>query len=610
MAANIPTGSSESSAKSTERSPSEDSTARPSQNESESTFSRSTDTGRRKVVDFPPQRPAQTHSQLMNAQWSNATHGTVDELVYSSANSLRALPPDEAFTLFGDVPRTTIVVKWMRFYRYYPNIDKAIDKLRRDELKAQLKIPSGCGQKLGSFIINKFNSFKKWGYVYWDGKHNVEYSPSTDAWLSPTWDGHIERQQVSTSRDTRSPSAQRGGTKRPGSIRVQQRDKRQKSMEERSATSHITSTATFSSKPANASTQPAPLHNQRQLARNESPNYGFDDAENLDTIIVPPRQIESNNVRGRQERHSALDELAGPVDSSANHGREAPNITTTSIEAAAKSANFAQSDSPTNDGDTRTDEVGKYPSRGRDLAPDPQELSARLEAANAQSTSGMTNGSSGSGQLPPTANHMRALGPLREKEKSCIQALNESMEELKNAREEHKTLCGQYEKLEVEARDMMKIVDKNIRRQKAATAPTPIGVVEADLAVSLQAAIHDRKEDDFVRAKKEERSNLETRMAEAVEAKSKLKIGITAKKLELKKLQRDIKEILKLNARTDRFKEKVTAYWEEFKHVDGCSSSGTMSPVESVPDSVSSELDEADQLRKADESSDLSDLDF
>jgi hypothetical protein len=51
------------------------------------------------------------------------------------------------------------------------------------------------------------------------------------------------------------------------------------------------------------------------------------------------------------------------------------------------------------------------------------------------------------------------------------------------------------------------------------------------------------------------------------------------------------------------------AYWEEFKHFDGHSSSGTMSPVESVPESVSSDLNGADQLIEVDESSELSMLD-
>jgi hypothetical protein len=193
IATNVNTGSSEASVTSAEGSPTGDVNIQAPQKVSVPLSLQSDLTGRRKVVDCSSKPPAKTFSQSMETQSNNATQGTVDEVIYSAARSLRAASLAEVFTFFGDMPRTTVVVKWMKFYHYYPNADKATDKLRRDELKAHLKLPPGCGQRLGSFIINKFNCFRKWGYVYWDGKHNVEYFPRTDAWLSPTWDGHIER---------------------------------------------------------------------------------------------------------------------------------------------------------------------------------------------------------------------------------------------------------------------------------------------------------------------------------------------------------------------------------------------------------------------------------
>jgi len=53
----------------------------------------------------------------------------------------------------------------------------------------------------------------------------------------------------------------------------------------------------------------------------------------------------------------------------------------------------------------------------------------------------------------------------------------------------------------------------------------------------------------------------------------------------------------------------VAAYCEEFKHFDGHSSSGTISPVESVPESVPSDMDGVDQLSDVDGDSELSMLD-
>ncbi|KAN0122983.1 hypothetical protein V8E51_001309 [Hyaloscypha variabilis] len=77
---------------------------------------------------------------------------------------------------------------------------------------------------------------------------------------------------------------------------------------------------------------------------------------------------------------------------------------------------------------------------------DPKELSARLEVANSQSTSGMANSSSGSDHLPGTAKYMAAFGSLRENEKSCIRALKESMKELESTREDHEKQYQQARK--------------------------------------------------------------------------------------------------------------------------------------------------------------------
>jgi len=50
----------------------------------------------------------------------------------------------------------------------------------------------------------------------------------------------------------------------------------------------------------------------------------------------------------------------------------------------------------------------------------------------------------------------------------------------------------------------------------------------------------------------------------------------------------------------------LVAFWGELKEFDGHSSSGTISPAESVPESVSSDMDGADQLSEVDGSSELS----
>ena len=606
MANNVNTGSSKSSVTSAEGSPPGDVNIQAPQKVSVPIPLQSTITGRRKVVDCSSNPPPKIFSQLMHNLSNNATQGTVDEVVYSAARSLRAASPDEGFTLFGDVPRTTVVVKWMRFYHYYPNADKATDKLRRDELKAHLKIPPGCGQRLGSFIINKFNCFRKWGYVYWDGKHNVEYFPRTDAWLSPTWDGHIERLvgKDSTPRNTRSPSNQRVRDKRSGSPPAERQEKRQKTIEQSSATFSVEITTTIPKTSTDVCSKSSTPHGERLLpSRGRSLNDVLDEQWELGNRFDLLPRNETNNGRRKHGIDITLDELANPVNNSTIHV-SVPPMTATITEAATEGEHSALPAGTTNDCKTRTEKVGKDTFRGRGLAPDPQDLSARLEATITRPTSGIANDSSSSARLVGAANPIDNLGSLREKEKSCLQTLKESIKELESTREDHRRLCEQYKILETETRAMIKIIDKKSRRRKATDTPKILSVDQASLANSLKALVSDHREDEFVLAKRQEMLSLEARIAEVAERKSSLKISINAKKLELKDIQRDIKDALRLEARTDRFGKKLAAL--EFKHFDGHSSSGTISPVESVPESVSSDMDGADQLSEVDGSSELS----
>jgi hypothetical protein len=474
------------------------------------------------------------------------------------------------------------VIKWMRFYHYHPNTDGSIDRPRRDELKAHLNLLHGHGQKLASFINNKFYNFRRWGYLYWDGKNHVKYSASTDAWLSPNWDGHIERQKVSKRWKTRSPRTQGRPTKRQASTRLQQRKKRQKSMEEGSTMLPVTSTNAFSNKSANVSALPVPLPSQHQLMMNGRPNgclEGEDDPSFHDNRNNSPLRTETNHVRRKQEGHSSGIEVTSPS-----------TVVRITLEGPAKRAKRARPASLSNDGDTRVDEVGKYPLRGRHPALNPQELFARLEAVNSQSTSSMASGSLSSDHLFGARKHIRALGPLREKEKSCKQTLRESMTGLESTREEHRKLCQQYEALKINFGDLFRILDRNSRRQKGVTAPTPVGVVEARVADSLQDVVQNCKENDLLHPMQEEKSRLETQMAESDEAKSNLKKRIAANKDTLKELQRDIKETLELNAKTEQLKGRIGVCLDDFKDVGDHSKSGSISPVESVPESVSSEM--------------------
>jgi hypothetical protein len=610
LPAAIRTGSSELSAKSTERSPSADFDGGYPQSKSSSPLPQPMNPSRSNEFAcsaYPATFRIQPHLQLGEEQQNDENRGTVDEVVYYSANSLTAVHSDEDFTFYGDVPRTTIVVKWMRYYHYHPGTDKATDKIRRDKLKAHLKIPSGNGQKLGQFIINKFNNFRKWGYLCWDGKEQVVYCPSTDVWLSPTWDGHIERQQISIQRVTQSSNSLGGARKRQVSTRISQREKRQKSTSQRTTTPPVTTKPTPSNESQEMDTLSSPHPVQHLSMMNERPSCGDygsgsgNDPSFYDNQNNSQDRTETNHFGSKQKWTGSWGEINLPVDGSTNHpsaAATAPKIGTTAREGASKEANITQLSGLSNG----VDKFGNYPLlHGRDLAPNPEELSARLEAINPQSISGMKNGSSSSDQISGSAKHMGALGRLRAEEKSCLQSLRESVKELDSTREKHNKLCQQFERLKDEVKDTLQFVEHKSRRQKELAPPTPLGAVESIFVEHLQDVLQNgMKKENFLRAKQEEKSSLEIRIAETAEAKSNLKSGISAKKIELKLLQRDIKEALKSNAKLDVFAGKLRIWLDNCKDPGGCSKSGTTSPVESVPESVSSQIDGVDLLSEAD----------
>jgi hypothetical protein len=587
-----PKESLESSTTSTNNTLSQDASGGPSHSNTTSTFSHSAQESARTITVAPYDAPA-TRPKL---HAKNAIHGTVDKIVYESARFLTAAHPDEDFTIFGDVPRTTIVVKWMRYYNYYPNTDKAIDKLRRDELKNKLNIPPGSGQRLGSFIINKFNSFRKWGYVYWDGKHLVEYDSATDAWLSPTWDGVIERPQSSLQRVNRSPSAKKVGVKRPNSERLQQREKRQKSNQEKITISLLESPTTPPNESVHTATTPDPHPIQPKAIPDGRPTsipQKESDSSFHNNQTKLALRNDTNTARSQREKEHS-EEGSNSLNCAANRVNETLSTTTLTSKPTSKTANLTQPTVLSDASDRDTDELANNDDCGRYQAPNHRELSARLEAVKAQSESGNTHGSQTFQHHPSPTKHTGTLGILREKEKVCMQALRESMEELESARALHKGVCQQYETLKAEVKVTAQVLEQASRREKAAVPPTPNGMVEPDFADSFENVLQNRRNIHFFRAKQEEKLALENQIAEAVEAKANLKMCIAAKKVELKQLQGDIKERRKDNSRSVRFKEKYDALLHDFKEVQSHSSSGTTSPVGSAPGSLSSELSELD----------------
>jgi hypothetical protein len=454
---------------------------------------------------------------------------------------------DGEFTLFGDLPRTTIVIKWMRFYQYYPGMDKAKDKPRRDELKDHLKLPPAYGQKLASFIINRFNSFRKRGFLSWDGQHHVEYHSVTDVWLSATWDGEVEQTSSSPQPETRSSSTNPALQKRPASHRLQQVEKRQKTTSEIETAPFIISISTNSNGSKGNTRRPTLPTKQHADCHQQQPDTS-------DVAASPsPRRMKG------------ADQI--PPSSSS-----LPPGTRGGFDESAASSHLQS-----------------------DLTLHYKKLSRKLETVNVQSTLKGVQNASDFAQSSGANGGLGDLGPLRDKEQVCLQALRTSMKELESAREVHRTLCQQYGTLKAEVKVTLQILEQETRRQEAASSSKPPGEGEADFTDRIHDVVHDRGNLKFVLAKKEEKLRIERQLRENTEVKFSLKVCIKAKKFELRQLQDDIRERLKMNARSARAKVKLGALFTEFEDVNGHTSSSSVSPIGSAPESVQSELSELDE---------------
>ncbi|KAF4622780.1 hypothetical protein G7Y89_g14248 [Cudoniella acicularis] len=220
----------------------------------------------------------------------------------------------------------------------------------------------------------------------------------------------------------------------------------------------------------------------------------------------------------------------------------------------------------------------------------PNQLPKGSETADAISNS---NASYGFSHNPRRKVQLSDLGALREKEKICIQAMTQSIEQLKTARESHQALCQQYETLKIELKVTAQVLDQATRHQKITAPPTSLGSVAVDFTDSMHDVFQHRGNFEFFRAKKGEKLQLEKRIGEQVEVKSSLKTCIAAKKIELQQLHNEIKERMKKNTVSARVVLKIGTLLTEFKDVNPTTPSPP-SPVDSFPESFPSEISQLD----------------
>lgn len=398
-------------------------------------------------------------------------------------------------------------------------------------LKVHLNLPPRFGQKLASAIINKFNSFIKAGLVSRPpvGAQNGEYSPATDIWLSPTWDGNLE----SVPQDTHGRHGDKQPTRLPSHKILKKRPARKTLQQGRKRRARVTLT-------------------QRNLAT-------LADSDDVAIIANAPSPTQSLHF---SEHHAGRHTV---------HVMPQRNETRTFDSNETHTGNTKQGALPVND------------------ALDPSDLTERLEQI--QSNSIAEEISAVLGTTRSATRHMGGeLGPLREKEKICIKNLAELMAEFEDARTTHTQLLRQYETLKSELAATRKVLNDALRRQKA-IAPTP-GICSANASVRLQEAT--RASRNLLTEIQDKRIDLENRIVKQAELKSSLKPCLSAKRIQLKQLQDEIRELQKETNRGEVYLEQCDSELDRFQVFADDYSSGSMSPIECVPEHLPFEEDDND----------------
>ena len=461
-----------------------------------------------------------------------------------------------------------MIFKWMKFYSYHPGLAKEVDKPRRDELKDHLNLPSGYGQRLGSFIINKFNTFKRWGLIYEvSTNQGVKYHEVTDAWLSRTWDGNVEHSMLALSQRTRSPFPSKIIQKRPTSSPPREINKQQ-SLASGSTMKGIDDghSENLNSTELSASQSMGP---DRAMPRVRSCRSCRDPRCYYNRSTAESLQREATSSTSTKKQYASPYNTAAVPSGLLVKPSVTPNLdeaNSDSLEQQLQSSRPRSSHSPP----------------GKSTLPDHHELSARLERVAARgSTTSEDDLASERGSSNLTDKSLQRLGVLKEKEKACREELRKNMEELELARDAHNLLRERFEESKAELRTSLQMLDRARKRNIAVVPPTPIGISEEIFAQSLQE-VRQQWRDSNNRARiTAEIKELESNFTAQSIVKSRLQTIVFTQKAQLKELQRTIKERLEESAQDASSQAYIEGLLNGLMDV-GSEGSGAISPVESM----------------------------
>jgi hypothetical protein len=486
---------------------------------------------------------------------------TVDSAVYYFADSFENIPRPEDHSFFKDQLRAIMIFKWMRFYCYHPKLSKGIDRPRRDELKDHLNLPPGFGQRLGSFIISKFNSFKRWGFVY-AVEDGVEYHAATNIWLSRTWDGNVEQTRQLVLRDTQSPTGRIYQKRRTQSL-TPERDKRQKTtmgsgvatIRSGSTTYDDSSTSQTPSLPP----EPRPVSPTSQVSRT---NQDIEKSGSMHGLIPECRQEDSLLALRSTAFMNSVPRASSTTVSDLNAPWANPS-TDTNVDLSDAIETEENSKTPRNHQRRRNSPLPK------NSVPDHRDLLARLEELAGEETSrGLPN------------RFKEHLVTLKDKERTYKQQLNASIQELEVSRSTYKHLLKEYQSLKSELKTFVLVLDKASEGENPIISTTLAEISEADVVKRLEEVRRNR-DGAWLESKRAEKLELEKKMAAQSEDKARKKIAVMEQKAKHSELLARIRDRQEEYAKDRKQKAEVEDLLSGFIDVES-GSSGTVSPAESI----------------------------
>jgi hypothetical protein len=524
------------------------------------------------IVGVTHPRPHQQHIFCRSRSNSmDIDQPSVDRAVYYFADSFENIPRPEDHSFFKDQLRAIMIFKWMRFYCYHPKLSKGIDRPRRDELKDHLNLPPGFGQRLGSFIISKFNSFKRWGLVYAVG-NGVEYHAATNIWLSRTWDGNIEQTRQLVLRDTQSPTGSIHQKRRTQSL-TPERDKRQKTAMGSDVTtirsSSITCGDSSASQTPSLPPEPRPVSVTARVSRT---SQEIEKSGSMHGLIPESRQEDSLLALRSTAFMNSVPRASSTTTVSDFNTIWANPSTDTNVDSSDAIETEENSITPRNHQRRRNSPLPKNP------VPDHRDLSARLEELAGEETS--------SRGLP--SRFQGHLVSLKDKERTYKQQLNASIQELEVSRSTYKHLLKEYQSLKSELKTFALVLDKASEGENPiiSTTTTLAEISEADVVKRLQE-VHYNRDGTWLESKRAEKLELERKMAAQSEDKARKKIAVMEQKAKHSELLARIREGQEEHAKVRKQKAEVEDLLSGFIDVES-DSSGTVSPAESI----STETDE------------------